>query len=430
MVAVILAGGAGTRMGKLCAEIPKPMVEICGKPILQHQVEALKREGITDFIFVVGHLSQAIESCFSDGRAFGVNISYYRETTPLGTGGALTKLKFNDDFLLCNGDLIFDFSLKKMLAFHKEKNALITAFAHPNSHPYDSDLLETDNNFCITRIIPKTDRNKDYPNLCNAGIHIVSPEAIPEADKEAKLDFNKDIVTPLVKQGRVFAYKSAEYVKDMGTPERLEQVARDMADGLVAAKNASRKQKAVFLDRDGTINIYKGFITSSEEIELLPGAAKAINKIHSLGYLAIVVTNQPAVARGDCSEEKLKNIHNRLEALLGKEGAFVDAIYFCPHHPDKGFAGERAELKFDCDCRKPKPGLILNAQKDFNIDLKKSFMVGDSERDVLAAVNAGCTPVYIGKEKYSDDILTCSSLYEFSGHGLPNYIATGDEISL
>lgn len=416
MVAVILAGGAGTRMGNLCAETPKPMVEICGKPILQHQIETLKKEGITDFIFVVGHLSQVIESYFADGKNFGVNISYYREAIPLGTGGALTKLNLNEDFLLCNGDLIFDFSLSKMLDFHKEKNALITAFAHPNSHPYDSDLLETDDNFCVTQIIPKTNRSKDYANLCNAGIHIVSPFAIPKMSEETKLDFNKDIVSPLVKQGKVFAYKSAEYVKDMGTPERLAQVAHDMAEGLVAAKNTSHKQKAIFLDRDGTINVHKGFITSADKIELIAGAAQAINKIHSLGYLAVIVTNQPVIARGDCSEEELKNIHNRLEVLLGKEGAYVDAIYCCPHHPDKGFAGERAELKFDCDCRKPKPGMIFNAKKDFNIDLKKSYMVGDSERDIFAAINAGCTAVYIGKEKYGKNILSFSSLYEFSEH--------------
>lgn len=414
MVAVILAGGAGTRMGNLCAEIPKPMVEICGKPILQHQVEALKKEGINDFVFVVGHLSQVIENYFSDGENLGVNISYYRETSPLGTGGALTKLNLNEDFLLCNGDLIFDFSLQKMLGFHKEKRALITALAHPNSHPYDSDLLETDDNFCVTQIISKANRNKDYANLCNAGIHIVSPLAIPKMSEEAKLDFNKDIVNPLIKQGGVFAYKSAEYVKDMGTPERLEQVDRDMSQGIVAAKNITNRQKAVFLDRDGTINIHKGFITSADKIELIAGAAQAINKFHSLGYLAIIVTNQPVIARGECSKEELKNIHNRLEALLGKDGAYVDAIYCCPHHPDKGFPGERAELKFDCDCRKPKPGMILKAQKDFNIDLKKSYMVGDSERDILAAKNAGCTAVYIGEQEYGGNVLSFTSLYEFS----------------
>lgn len=414
MYAVILAGGIGTRMGEICAEIPKPMVEICGKPILLHQVETLKKEGITKFIFVVGYLAQKIEDFFGNGSSFGVEISYYRESQPLGTGGAIVQIDFKEDFLFCNGDLIFDFSVKKMLDFHKKSNALITVFAHPNSHPYDSDLLDINDAFCVTDIISKSNRSKSYANLCNAGIHIVSPYALKRTEKEEKLDFNKDIVAPLIKTGKVFAYKSAEYVKDMGTPERFEQVSRDVASGIVAARNAAIPQKAVFLDRDGTINVAKGYITSSEDIELIPNAAKAINKMHDLGYLAIIITNQPVIARGECSEADLKEIHNRLEDLLGREGAFVDAIYYCPHHTDKGYLGEREELKIDCDCRKPKPGLIFKAKNDFNINLSLSFMAGDSERDIMAAKNAGCKPVYIGREKEFTDVNKFSSIYEFA----------------
>ena len=152
----------------------------------------------------------------------------------------------------------------------------------------------------------------------------------------------------------------------------------------------SQKQKAVFLDRDGTINKYVGFLTKPEDFELVPGVAEAIRMINNSGFLTIVVSNQPVIARGDCSFEELQIIHNKMETLLGNEGAFVDAIYYCPHHPDKGFEGERPDYKFECSCRKPMPGLLLQAAKDWNIDLSQSYMIGDSERDVKAGEAAKC----------------------------------------
>ena len=175
----------------------------------------------------------------------------------------------------------------------------------------------------------------------------------------------------------------------MGTPERFHQVEADYKNGVVQAKNLSNKQKAIFLDRDGTINKYVGFLRHIDDFELIEGVAEAIQLINQSGYLAIVVTNQPVIARGEVSWEELNGIHRKMATLLGKEGAYVDGIYICPHHPDKGFEGERPEYKIDCDCRKPKPGLLLQAAKDFNIDLSESYMIGDSHRDVEAGENAG-----------------------------------------
>ncbi len=176
----------------------------------------------------------------------------------------------------------------------------------------------------------------------------------------------------------------------MGTPERYTAVCEDFRRGIVTARNLKHKQKAVFLNRDGTINKYVGFLRNPEELELLPGAAEAIRQINASGYLAIVVTNQPVIARGEVTIEQLDEIHNKLETLLGQDGAYLDAIYYCPLHPDKGFPGEISELKIDCDCRKPKPGMILKAAEDFNIDLSQSWMVGDDKRDMEARQTAGC----------------------------------------
>ena len=211
----------------------------------------------------------------------------------------------------------------------------------------------------------------------------------------------------------MFAYDSPEYCKDMGTPERFEQVSRDFQHGTVAAKNLKNKQKAVFLDRDGTINRHIGFLRKPEELELLPGAAEAIKRINESGYLAIVVTNQPVIARGEVTVEKLEVIHNKLETELGKAGAYIDGLYYCPHHPDKGFEGEIVELKIDCDCRKPKPGMILKATEDFNISLEDSWTIGDGKNDILAGKNAGCKTVLIAEERnedYGADVVASSLL--------------------
>ena len=198
----------------------------------------------------------------------------------------------------------------------------------------------------------------------------------------------------------------------MGTPDRFYAVTEDIRSGKVQAKNLAHKQKCVFLDRDGTINRYVGFLRSIDEFELLPGVAEAIRCINESGYLAIVATNQPVIARGEVTEAELREIHNKMETLLGQEGAYLDAIYYCPHHPHKGYEGEIPELKFDCDCRKPKPGMLLQAAADFNIDLSASYMVGDGENDVECGKAAGCTPVLLTGEMRTD-MRSCPTLLDF-----------------
>lgn len=198
-----------------------------------------------------------------------------------------------------------------------------------------------------------------------------------------------------MEQVKCFVMIHPEYVKDMGTPERFYQVERDFINGIIKDKNLRNKQKAIFLDRDGTINHYVGFLRRVNEFELAENSAEAIKKINSSGYLAIVITNQPVIARGETTYEELEEIHNKMETELGKFGAYLDGIYFCPHHPDQGYEGEVPELKINCDCRKPKPGMLLKAAKDFNIDLSKSFMIGDSDIDVQAGINAGCKSIKI-----------------------------------
>lgn len=438
MKVVIMAGGKGTRISSVASDIPKPMIRIENIPVLEREIECLREQGFDDIIITVSHLGNIIMDYFGDGsgnspitgKPFGVHIEYYFENEPLGNAGALFKIKdkLTSEFLLLNADAMFDVDFNRFVEFHKKHGGLVTLFTHPNSHPYDSGLIIADKNGAVKSWLAKEDeRPQYYRNRVNAGLHVIDPDvlALSEIDadivgkigkdgKPVKIDLDRRLLKPLAGTGKMFCYDSPEYVKDMGTPDRYYSVCKDYREGLVSGKNLKNKQKAVFLDRDGTINKYVGFLRNINDFELIDGVVEAIRKINESGYLAIVVTNQPVVARGEVSFDELKEIHNKMETLLGKEGAYLDAIYYCPHHPHKGYEGERPELKIDCDCRKPKPGMLFKAAEDFNIDLSKSWMIGDGENDIKAGIAAGCKTVLIGNnsENYGQ-MYTEKSLFEF-----------------
>lgn len=426
MKTVIMAGGRGTRISSLASDIPKPMIPIGGKPVLEHELECLRDQGFTEIILTVGHLGSVIMDYFGDGRGispatgkpFGVSITYYVEKEPLGNAGALLRLKdqLTEDFLLLNGDAMFDVDFHRFVEYHKACGGVATLFTHPNSHPYDSGLLVTDQKGCVTQWLTKEDpRPEYYRNCVNAGLHVLSPKVLDIPFEGTKVDLDRQILKPLAGSGSMYAYTSPEYVKDMGTPERYESVRQDYLSGKIQARNLKHPQKAIFLDRDGTINQYVGFLRTPEEFVLLPRVAEAIRIINQSGYLAILVTNQPVIARGEVTEQTLRKIHDKMETLLGKEGAYLDAIFYCPHHPHKGYEGEVPELKIDCDCRKPKPGMLKQAEAMYGIDLKASWMVGDSQNDILAGAAAGCRTALVSNtpEDWGQTI-TVASLLDFA----------------
>ncbi len=393
----IIAGGKGTRLG--LKDIPKPMVSIDGKPLLQYQIELAKRYGIAEIYILSGHLSEVIIDYFGNGERFGVKITHIVEDKPMGTGGAVKQLQniISDRFLVFYGDTIVDIDIDEFLKFDMRESSIASLLVHPNDHPHDSDLLDADDEGRVTAFFPKPHpENRYYKNLVNAALYILSPEIFKFIPDDRSSDFGNEIFPALLQQGeRLRAYRTAEYIKDMGTPERFEKTKHDLMSGKVARLNRSNKRRAIFLDRDGVINKEVGDMRVPDQFELMEGVASAIRKINKSEYLAIAITNQPGLSKGFFTFETLHEIHKKLDTLLGIEGAYLNGLYFCPHHPDGGHPGEIPELKINCNCRKPKPQLIFNADRDFNIDLENSYFIGDRYVDVMAGKNAGLKTILV-----------------------------------
>lgn len=406
MQLVIIAGGKGTRLG--LKDIPKPMVKIGDKPLLEHQIDLAKRYGVDEVFILSGHLANVIEEYFGDGSKFGVKIHHVIEPYPLGTAGSLKLLegKLNDRFLVFYGDVVMDFDIASFVEFDKQYDSIGTTIIHPNDHPYDSDLLEINKNNKVTKVLPKPHQDGEYyQNLVNAAVYIFSQKIFEYIEEGVSQDFGKHILSKVVDAGEtLIGYKTPEYIKDMGTADRFEAVKSDFLTGKVARLNKQNKRPCIFLDRDGVINKDMDSKPLCKDFELLDGVAEAIKSINKSDYLSVVVTNQPMIAKGFVTFEEVENTHKKMETLLGEQHAYLNGIYYCPHHPVKGFDGEIKELKIDCECRKPKAGMLFRATKDLNIDLENSWMIGDSQRDIDAGKNANCRTISIKKDLGADYI--------------------------
>jgi histidinol-phosphate phosphatase family protein len=399
--AIILAGGKGTRLQERLNGLPKPLIDICGKPLLARQIEALKSDGFDQVLILVNHGADQIIHFCQQHHNWNIDVQCLDDGTPLGTAGAVIQIfpKLAEDFLVVYGDTMFDIDLARFQAFHEEDIAAgATLFLHPNDHPQDSDLVAMNEQDQITGFYPYPHSPDIYlPNLVNAGLYYFRKAALKDwIGSKEMLDFGKDIFPALINKGVLLrGYNSPEYIKDCGTPKRLDKVCSQYESGFISASNLRFKQKLVFLDRDGTINQLVDQLAHTEDFELLSGAPEAIAQLNKSGYRTVVVTNQPVLARGECTFQELENIHRKMQTQLGRHGAYLDRIYFCPHHPESGFAGEVKALKVDCNCRKPASGMLEQAAHDLNADLSASWMIGDSTADLMAAKSAGVHSILV-----------------------------------
>ena len=413
---VILAGGFGSRLVEVIGEdIPKPMAIIDKKPILHHQVELCVKHGFTKILMLVHHLPEVINNYFTNGQWLGAEIRYSYEKSPRGTAGAIADAisLIDEKFIVIYGDTFLEVNLKKFFSYIKPSDSILT-FAHPNSHPFDSDLLKVNKENLVEEVFRPSKMGSDmYQNLVNAALYVCHKDAFKShVPRQGIYDISSQLFPELIKKSKnIKIYKSVEYIKDMGTKERFKKIKHEVSMNVPERLSDLKKRSCVFLDRDGVINKEVGHLSNKDQFELLPNVCAAIAKLNSAGILVICVTNHPVIARGDLTFEGLDDIHMKMETLLGEGGAYLDDIYFCPHHPDSGYDGEIEYLKIECDCRKPSPGMLTAAVDKFNINIHNSWMIGDHVRDIKAGKKMSLNTIYISYE------------IEYSKNYSPEYIA-------
>jgi len=399
MQAIILAGGKGTRLAERLGGKPKPLVDVCGTPLLERQIRNLEGHGVNDIVVLVNHAADQIHRFLASNR-YSSKIRVIDDGMPKGTAGAVMACLdvMAPRSLIIYGDTLFDIDIAHMLRSHDAAKADVTLLLHPNDHPADSDLvaLSADGYISAFHTHPHP-VGADLRNLVNAAFYVVERNALEAwRDISVPSDFGHDLFPEMIEAGhRLFGYISAEYIKDLGTPARLDKVERHFASGMVEKSSRRVAQHGVFIDRDGTLNRPAGHINRPEAIQLIPGAGNALKRLNEAGLRTILVTNQPVIARGECDLATLDRIHGRLEMMLSESGAYLDRIYFCPHHPHSGYPGEVTALKINCECRKPATGMIEKGLEDFHIDRHRSWMVGDSAADMIAARRSGLLSVLV-----------------------------------
>jgi mannose-1-phosphate guanylyltransferase/phosphomannomutase len=412
---VIQVGGKGTRVNSITKGGPKALIKLNNTTILDHQLRVIKKYSKKKIIILNNILFKDIENHLKKKKNFRYSI--INEVKPLGTAGSLFELKHSRQklFALVYGDLIIDFNFKELKKFHLKKNSDLTLVVHPNDHPFDSDKVSLDSNSKVTNFYNKKTHGNKYGNQCLSGICLFNKKILKYLIKNKFQDFSKNFIPKLMKNKvKIFGYITREYIKDAGTPKRLKQVEKDIINRIPNSFSLNKKMPAIFLDKDGIINkdLYN---TKYQDIkDIYSRVPEAIKKINNNHYLVIIVTNQPAIAKGFVSEKKVQKDFRYLESLLSKNKSHIDRIYYCPHHPEKGFRGEIKKYKIQCNCRKPNNGMILQAIKDFNIDTKKSVMIGDRVEDYYAAKKSKIHFFLINKKLNIKGVKKFNNLFEFS----------------
>lgn len=397
MKAFILAAGLGTRLRPLTDRLPKVMAPIDHElPLLEHVICHLKSHGISDFVVNLHYRADCITEYFGDGGRLGVRIEYSDETEHLlDTAGAVRKAAplLGDEFLLVYGDQVHFFDFTMLLQAHRRGGGIATVALKRSDDPRDGDLAETGSDGRVVRWHPRPHGYTTFSDglYLNTGIYVLTRQIVDRIPA-GQVSLDRQILPRLVAEGLpVFGVIAGDDILDIGTPEKYAHARKWFA------AHPARKRRALFLDRDGVI--FRAFprgeyITDWRQVALADGIKRVVSAAQAAGYVTIVATNQPQISRHLIDEAGVEAIHRRMtDALDGS----VDGVYYCPHTDADG-----------CECRKPKPGLLLRARRDWNICMERSIMVGDSDRDILAGAAGGCRTIFVRNEHNADEADRCS----------------------
>jgi D,D-heptose 1,7-bisphosphate phosphatase len=374
--ACVLVGGRGTRLGDITSEVPKPLLDIGGgTSFLDLVLEQVARQGFNDVILLAGYLGHIVRDRYH-GRSFGdAYVRVVIEPEPCGTGGALVFARdvLDPRFLLLNGDSLFDINMRALATeMPTDCEALIALRWDKDPSRYGTVELTGER---VVRFHEKAN-DRSGPALVNAGIYILGA-AITDRIQSLPCSIERDVFPVLANEGRLGGAVCDGYFLDIGLPETLEQGRRELL--------ALRQRPAVFLDRDGVINLDHGYVHRPDQVTWIPGVQETIRRLNDLGYRVVVVTNQAGIAHGYYGEESVQTLHDWMREELAAKGAFIDAFYYCPYHPEARVERFRAN-HID---RKPGPGMVLRALSDMHIDKDRSFLIGDKQSDIGCAQRAG-----------------------------------------
>ena len=373
--AVIFAGGLGERLKPFTETDPKPMYPINGKPFLEYLIEQLKEWGIDEVILLLGYLPDKIKNYFGNGSQWDLNIEYVDTPIEYDTQFRLkaAEEKLKDDFLMMYCDNICPVDFTRLRYEYFQNKALIQLSAYSNSDGYTADNLRIGYN----GIVENYDRRRAEGDLkgVDIGYAIVSKSVLGFMTK--KNDCFEAVVYPkLISEGKLFATVTEHRYYSIGSYERIGLTEQYLSD-----------RKYIFIDRDGVMNRKPPkaeYVRKPTDFSWIEGSKDAIKKLNDAGFIVIEITNQAGIARGLMTDEDFWKVQRKIDSDLAEVGAKIDAVYYCPHGWND-----------NCDCRKPKPGMLFQAQKDHSIDLTKCLLIGDDERDLMAACNANMKGIIV-----------------------------------
>ena len=371
-----MAGGVGERLRPLTHTMPKPMVPVNGRPYLEYLVRLLKKNGISEIILLVGYLHEKIIEHFGDGSDFGIKIKYSIGDVSFETGKRIKDAEklIQERFLLMYCDNYWPLDLKKLTEFYDRNKTAASVTIYTNKDGITRNNMYVDS----AGYVVKYDKSRKDENLNGVEIgFFIMDKSILDLMPDTNFSFEKEILPKLIEKRQLSGYLTDHRYYSIGSPERM-----------AVAEKFLQPKKIIFLDRDGVINKKAKkaeYIRSWSEFEFLPGSIDAMKMLSRSGYRIFVITNQAGISRGAMTEDDLKAIHSILENELGKEGVCIEKIYYCPHGWDDG-----------CECRKPKPGMLFQAAREYDLDLSESIFIGDDKRDLEAGLAAECRTLLVG----------------------------------